>query len=152
MRIVELAATCVVLLAGCGHDHNHDDGEQFICDGDEDVLAVGLDKSTAVFKAAVLAASPIPHNTDRNTLRIKLTDTADVAVEGATLRVVPFTAKHDHGTPVQAVVSDLGNGEYDITDINYVHHGPWFLHLDVTTASVTEERITFTFCIDEAPE
>ncbi|RMH40356.1 MAG: hypothetical protein D6689_14090 [Deltaproteobacteria bacterium] len=143
---------------GCGHDDHDDDGDQFICDGTEDPVAPGTEVSGSAFTARIVRADPpVPtvqgapdadgNPTGLNTLVLTLVDGDGAPVEGAVFdRIEPFTAKHDHGTPIVPEWSEIGGGDYEIRSINYVHRGPWLLNLDVH-AGDTADSLQFTFCI-----
>jgi hypothetical protein len=147
VRSAALLISVLCLAAAC-HDHgdHHHDGDQFICDGGEDTPTAGAAVSGDTLTVTIVDSSAAEHTTDRNTLRVSITDGAG-AVTGAVFdEIRPFTAKHDHGTPVLAEWAEVGGGEYDITNINYVHRGPWELNLDIT-ANGASDSVQFIFCI-----
>ena len=143
---------------GCCDDHGEDEDEQFICDATEDLLTPGTDKTGATYTVTILEAIPVEHSVQGeddvdgdpsglNQLRVSITDDQDVAVEGATFdRIEPFTARHDHGTPIPATWSELGGGEYQLSSINYVHRGPWRLTLEIDVGGA-KDTTAFVFCI-----
>ena len=122
-----------LLLVGCGHSHDHDDGEQFICDGDEDETRAGAVTvgQSNIFSVEVVSSEPAVHQVGVNSLVVRLEEVATATpVDGADFtKIETFTAKHDHGAPGDPEAIGRGNGEYELTDLHYVHHGPW--HLDL---------------------
>ncbi len=146
-------ASCVaVALVACGDDHDHDhdddDGSQFICDGSENSYDPGEEVAGASFVLRIVEADPVPHTVDINTLRVQALDMQDNPLDDMEfLSVTPFTAKHDHGTPIETEVTPVGaDGMYDFTNINYVHRGPWRLDITVREGT-TEDFLQFVFCI-----
>jgi len=141
----------IVLQAACqGHEHDHaDDDSQFICDGTEHAYAAGTEVAGADYKLRIVEADPVPHTVDLNTLRVAVLDSQDASVTGVVFDVIePFAAKHDHGTPIVPEWSELGGGEYSITNLNYVHRGPWYLNFEITVAGMSDS-MQFTFCISD---
>lgn len=142
-RAKTLAAAVALVAIGCGHSH---DEAQFICDGSEDPYTVGHEVSGSTFTIELLQIDPIPHTVDINTLQVQVKDANGDPVDCEMVDVLPFTAKHDHGTPIEPEWTALGNGMFEITNINYVHRGPWFLNFEVRHQGV-DDMIQFTFCI-----
>jgi hypothetical protein len=142
-----IAAVAAAVGPSCGDDHHSHDEDQFICDGTENPLDPGTQESGSAFTLEIVDADPVPHTTDRNQLRVKLLDAQQMPVTGATFdSITPFAAKHDHGTPVVPQWQDEGNGVYLVTELNYVHRGPWFVTFEIT-AGGTSDTVRFTFCI-----
>jgi hypothetical protein len=158
MRVVApfvLLAALPLLLAhddGCCSSHD-DDGAEFRCLGTEDPFTPGFSRAgnDGNLSIVLLEATPSPHFVQNNDLRIRVEDADGDPVEGVTfVDIEPFTAAHDHGTPIDPEAVELGGGEYEITMINYVHRGPWYLTFEMDTGTVTD-TVRFTFCIMDPP-
>jgi hypothetical protein len=149
---------CLSLVAACGddhdHNHHHHDGDQFTCDGDEDSLAPGTTKVGAggKLKLKIVEAIPAQHYVQNNELIVTVTDANDQPLDDANFTsIIPFTAKHDHGTPVDAKWEAAATaGDYRLYDINYVHQGPWKLDMELSAGGETDS-VGFVFCIKEPP-
>lgn len=149
------------MAAGChGHGdescagmtgHSHSD-ECTTCTGDEDPYNATLTGDGEDLTIELLEAVPNPHTNGNNTLRVRVLDAGGSPVEGADFtKVEPFATNQGHGTPLVPVVAELGAGEYEITEINYIHKGTWELRIDVDEGG-TADSFNFFFCIDEVPE
>jgi hypothetical protein len=69
------------------------------------------------------------------------------AVEGATVRVTPFMPEHRHGSPLTAVVEELGEGAYEAYPVEFTMKGYWRTTIRVVTSDWTDAAI-FPLCID----
>ncbi len=159
-------ATAVLFAPSCdsegdGDDHDHgdddDDSEAGIeCSGDEDAYDAKQTGEEGNFTIELVKADPEPHtnSTDSNTLEIVVTDADGEPVEDVDfVEIKPFTPAHGmHGTPIIPVAT-AGDapGEYVITDVNYVHMGPWELRFDLEANGKTD-HVVFTLCIADADE
>ena len=139
------------LACGSDHDHGHDE-DQFICDGNEDSLAPGTTKTGAAgISMEIVEAMPPVHYVQNNELIVTVSDTSGL-LDGVNFEsILPFTAKHDHGTPVPAAWEATGNaGEYRLYDISYVHRGPWRVDIELSAGGVSDS-LEWIFCIEDLP-
>lgn len=60
------------------------------------------------------------------------------AVEGATVRVVPWMSIHGHGSPQETHVKEKGKGVYEVDDIYYSMGGAWELLLTIQKGIVED--------------
>lgn len=146
----------VALLASACHDHDDHEHEetQFICDGSEDSLAAGTSKvgDAGTLNLTIVEAIPPVHYVQNNELIVTVQGADGGYLSDAEFSsIVPFTAKHDHGTPIVAQWEPTANaGEYRIYDINYVHRGPWRIDIELSAGGATD-TLQWIFCIEELP-
>jgi hypothetical protein len=62
--------------------------------------------------------------------------------------VTPYMPKHQHGS-AEVVVSELGDGEYELAPIELVMPGVWEIPVSVTPSDGLASETTFRFCIAE---
>ena len=60
------------------------------------------------------------------------------AVQGATVKVVPWMTMHGHGSPKNTRVQEKGSGVYEINDLYYSMEGPWDLLITIQKGSVED--------------
>jgi hypothetical protein len=149
-----LTAWLALALAACGHSHGDCEGHShdpacLQCEGDEDAYDAVRTGEMGNLTIELLSAEPNPHLGDNyNSLRIRVLDSEGDPVDGVTFdEIEPFTVQAGHGTPVKPVATPAGEpGEYDITDLAYVHEGIWEVRFSLSAGAVSD-RIVFTFCV-----
>lgn len=166
MRIPLLMLT-LTLAGGCGSDG---DDTSDPATGAGGTGATGLCASADTFTAGMarmgdegrveltlMSSDPAPPERHDNTWVLKLTDVDGNPAEGATVIPKPNMPQHGHGTNTQAVVTELGAGEYQLDPINLFMPGYWEIPIDVTlsggeTDSISCPELTegscFKFCVD----
>jgi len=60
------------------------------------------------------------------------------AVEGATVKVVPWMSMHGHGSPKETQVKEKGNGVYEVDDLYYSMEGPWDLLITIQKGNIED--------------
>ena len=117
-----------------------------------DTYIVGLHKpgvgGTLDFK--LMSATPAPPAQGNNdwTLQINAMSAGVVGapVAGAQIQVTPYMPAHMHTSPIKAIVTDKGNGLYELTPVNLWMPGVWQTTISVASASGTDNA-TYSFCI-----
>jgi hypothetical protein len=128
-----------------------DTGGESVCEVEtrDDNFAVGLSKSGALVKATFVAADPAPPIKGDNTWILDFTDLDGEPLSDLTIVAVPRMPDHNHGTPVNAVVTALDEpGRYEITPVNLFMTGYWATTLDVTLAGGEQDSLMFEFCVE----
>jgi hypothetical protein len=165
------ALSLVASLALLGCDSNNDDGHAEHADdsstethgettetGDESVCAVetrdddfaiGLSKSSSLVRATFVSANPAPPIKGDNTWVLDFTDGEGAPLVGLTIVAVPMMPDHNHGTPINAIVTALEQpGRYEITPVNLFMTGYWETTLDITLARGEQDSLMFGFCVE----
>ncbi|MCG8557537.1 MAG: hypothetical protein MJD61_19955, partial [Proteobacteria bacterium] len=156
------AALAMVLAAGLGcsdgddghkHDHDagHDAGQGPQCTGNEDPQAAGTKKmgSAGKFSIEIVSLDPVAHEvSNQNKLTIRVLDAADAPLDGASVEVEVHTTLHGgHPADTQpTIVPGVAPGEHVVSDISYVHAGPWKLDFTITMGS-DSDTLSFVFCV-----
>lgn len=151
-----MARICSILLvlAGCGNDdpcgaHAHDP-MCLVCEGDEDPIGSTVEGDSGNLSIEIVSSDPAGPISANNTLVVRVLDSTGLEVEGATFSLVePWYPPGGHGTPVVPEVTESAPGEYTITQVNFLHEGPWELRFDVADGSTTD-HVVFLLCIEEA--
>jgi hypothetical protein len=88
-------------------------------------------------------ATPALPERGENTWVIQL-DEQETPIEGCTLSVTPYMLEHMHGVPTPPVVSELGEGTYQVAQINLIMPGQWDLTFSFT-CEARELDVTYSF-------
>lgn len=147
------ALSLCVLLAACGTDSG-DDTEEVDCSTimGADTFTVGLEKmgagGTLSFK--LMSATPAPPARGDNSWLVQINQTASGAapLEGATLQVTPFMPAHQHGSPIQPVITAMPDaGQYQLDKVNLWMPGVWETTIRATAGAQTDSAV-YKFCIE----
>jgi hypothetical protein len=151
-RLLCCAAALACGLTGCGNSEQPDpppgDAE---CSGDFDQFEVGMSKraSPEPLRIELVSAEPSPPavRTD-NAWRLRVADADGAMVTGAELVVSPYMPAHQHGS-AEVIVTELGEGQYELSPIELIMPGVWEIPVAVSTLEGTSSEATFRFCIAE---
>jgi len=103
-------------------------------------VAAAADQRTknGSFVITVQAVPPEPVvGSNSATLTIK-DASSGAAVEGATVKVVPWMTVHGHGSPKNARVTEKGSGVYEVNDLYYSMRGAWDLLISIKQGGVED--------------
>jgi hypothetical protein len=115
----------------------------------DDDFAIGLSKSGSLVRAAFVSADPAPLIKGDNTWVLDFTDLDGAPLVGLTIVVVPMMPDHGHGTPINAVVTELEQaGRYEVTPVNLFMTGYWETTFDITLAGGEHDSLMFGFCVE----
>lgn len=111
-------------------------------------LRIGLTAETpSGITVRVDDADFIPARKFENAWTVTLVDDAGSAT-GATLSDVQgFMPDHGHGSTIPSIITDMGNGQYQVEDINLWMDGHWEVNFLVTTAQGATEEAQFEVCV-----
>ncbi len=147
-----VAGSLACLLVGCGSEDTQDDpgpdAAGFACAKPTDSYHAGLTKLGARnhFRITLLDADPAPPARYDNRWTVAVENAASAPVLGATLRVSPDMPEHGHGALRPVVVTELGDGRYQLDSI-YLHMpGYWEVPIEVDAGGEVDEA-SFTSCI-----
>jgi hypothetical protein len=87
----------------------------------------------------VLQAEPSAPVVGSNRIMLTIRDAGSgAAVEGATVRVVPWMSMHGHGSPKETRVQEKGNGVYEVDDVYYSMEGSWDLLVSIQKGNLED--------------
>jgi hypothetical protein len=141
-------------LIGCAEDdpcsgHVHDP-ICLVCEqADHDSFEAGsaVTGEAGTFTIEIVSSAPAPHVEGNNDLVIKVLDDSNQPVEGIDFELIQtWYPPGGHGSPIEPIAVDMGGGEYQLTLINYVHNGIWWLRFLLGDGARSDEVI-FEFCI-----
>ena len=72
-----------------------------------------------------------------NIIFIHIKDAGGKAVEGATIGILPWMPRMDHGTPYTSKITDLGEGKYR-TNVPLTMAGYWEITFTITAGDKTD--------------
>jgi hypothetical protein len=145
------AAAFLASASACAGDDHHGDDEPVNCATEtrDDDFVVGLEKGgrDGLLMFRLMSSTPAPPGRGDNTWEIDIVDAGGAPRAGATVVVTPFMPDHQHGTPIDAVVTESTTivGRYTATPINLWMPGLW--EVTIETTSVPLDRATYKFCI-----
>ena len=144
-------------LAACGTNSPADDdgSGEVDCSAIQgtDTFTVGLkhDGASGNIEFKMMSADPAPPARGDNTWVVQLNQMASGVVgnpmDGATLTVTPFMPAHQHGTPVEVVITPAGQpGQYQLSPVNLWMPSVWETTISATSGSTTDHAV-YRFCI-----
>ncbi len=152
-RLLLALATSGLLLAGCSSDSSGNDGSggtgsEYKCTHATDTYSVGLSKmgSKGMFEVMLMDADPAPPAKKDNTWMVHVKDAQGNNVVGATLGVNPNMPEHGHGSTQTTVVTDMGDGMYELKPVYLQMAGYWAVPITVTMGADTDTA-QFDFCV-----
>ena len=116
----------------------------------QDVYEPGLEKIGANgYTVHLMSATPAPPAKGDNTWMIHVVDDTDNPGVGLTISATPWMPHHQHGTPIVAVVTEMGDpGMYQITPINLLMAGVWEITIAIGDGENDLDEVLYTFCVD----
>jgi hypothetical protein len=126
-----------------------DESEPLTCEDDEraEAFTVNLAKMGERHTVTIVEAVPAEPIRGDNAWTVMLSDSAGNPEEGATLGLRPWMPDHGHGTPVEAQVTELGAGEYEIRSLNLFMAGLWEVTVELSTPEGEADSVMFSVCI-----
>ncbi|MCX5743368.1 MAG: FixH family protein [Proteobacteria bacterium] len=150
MRLALAASLASLFAIGCTDDGPPiDNGETYDCTRETraDEFSVGIMKTGTAFDFAITSAAPAPPARGDNTWMVQITAKGGgAALVGGALMAKPFMPDHQHGSPIQAMATDMGGGAYEISPINLWMPGLWETTITATSGATTDQAV-FRFCI-----
>jgi hypothetical protein len=136
---------------GDTHAETGETGDASVCEVEtrDDEFAIGLSKSGSLVRASFVSADPAPLIKGDNTWVLDFTDLNGAPLADLTLVAIPMMPDHNHGTPVNAIVTPLAEpGRYEITPVNLFMTGYWETTINVTLAGGEQDSLMFGFCVE----
>jgi hypothetical protein len=128
----------VALALGCTSSHGAADasdagdteaGPSVSCAKDSriDTYVANLTKASAdgSLKVTLVSSDPAPPARGTNTWTMKLANGTGAPISGAALSIASLMPDHGHGSSVDAVVTDQGNGVYSVAPVDLFMPGVW---------------------------
>lgn len=155
LTIIKLIlASCLLFVASCGDDNNHNHSSIVPCDQEtrDDTYVQGIEKTGLqnLIKTSLDEASPAPPDVSTNnqwSITATSVSTA-TALTGCTVTVTPWMPDHNHGSVAASVVESTTPGQYDITQISLFMGGLWEITLDFECADSVEDQVIYKFCTE----
>jgi len=152
-----LGVSTVGLVAGCGSKTSSPltstgDGSMLYSCATETrapayVLPMNETSAKGTFLATLMSSDPAKLVKGNNTWTVQIADSGGAPVPGLTIGVLPYMPDHQHGTTVQAAVTDKGGGLYEITPLYLYMEGFWQVTLSLQPASGASDSTVFDVCI-----
>lgn len=143
-----LSALAIVVATACSGDGSGDDEDVVNCEIEtrDEEFVVGIAKTGQQLTFTLLSATPAPPSRGNNSWTLQLTN-ATGPVGGATIVVSPFMPDHQHGTPIEVMVTPLLDaGQYELSPINMWMPALWETTIQATSGGATD-RVVFKFCV-----
>ena len=122
-----LGITLFVALGACGTTSSNDDSGPL-------VQVAEVSSQSGTYEVAMLAHSPSPAR-GSHTLELVVTSMQDsTPVDGLALTLVPWMPAMGHGTSIVPSVTPLGDGTYELDDVDLYMAGLWGAAHDVHDA------------------
>jgi hypothetical protein len=125
-RVAPLWVTLFVALAACGTTSSDDDSGPL-------VQVASVTSQSGAFEVAMLAHSATPTR-GSHSLELVVTSVQDAApVDGLSLTLVPWMPAMGHGTAIVPTITPLGDGTYELDDVDLYMAGLWELRTTFAT-------------------
>lgn len=125
-------------------------GASGICSDDPraEQYEAGMGKRTeSGLKVVLVEAEPEPPARLDNSWVLLVEDSEGEPVEDAQLTLNPQMPDHGHGSPREAVVEELGDGQYRAEPIALIMPGYWTIEVSIALADEAPESVQFGFCV-----
>ncbi|MEM6991701.1 MAG: FixH family protein [Myxococcota bacterium] len=124
-----------------------DSSSERVCEGEtRDDFAIGLTRDGATVAVSIADAMPAdPIRGDNGWVLMITQDSA--AMDDVGIKIKPWMPDHGHGTPVEAVVTPRGDGEYMLEPLNLFMPGLWEVTFELTLADGTTDEVMFSACV-----
>jgi hypothetical protein len=96
----------------------------------------------------LVSSDPGPPIKGNNTWVVRVLDSANQPVAGATLTITPYMPDHGHGTPIVVTPTETSPGTYTLSPVNLFMSGLWQVTIDASTAAGVSDSGVFSFCIE----
>jgi hypothetical protein len=121
-----------------------------------DQYVAGLEKTgeSNMLDFKLLSAEPAPPMRDDNTWVVEISQMANNVVgapmDGLSLNVTPYMPAHQHGTPIEVVITpgSPSSGQYTLAPVNLWMPGIWQTTIVASMGSVNDQAV-YSFCIPD---
>lgn len=158
-----IAAATALMLGACPSDDEPGyeeedaghvpDGNVMACpDGTpETVLGMIVEGAAGTLRTKLVEAGDLPAKKGLNTWTVEITDAEDEPLDDVTMdlsNVDGVMPAHTHDLNHDVVVEDLGNGRFEVREINFHMDGYWELTFSPTSESLGSDDMTFPLCTE----
>jgi hypothetical protein len=145
-------------LVGCGSSMAADDENipaTYDCTKETraDTFSDGLPKvgDAQALDFKLMTAVPAPPARGDNTWTVQInamsSGVVGAGVVGATMTATPFMPDHQHGSPIEVVITDKGGGLYELSPVNLWMPGLWQTTIEVS--GPTSDSVVYSFCLSQ---
>ncbi len=107
----------------------------------------GMSKRTeGKLKIVLDSSEPAPPAREDNAWVISVRDQEGDPMLGAELTLDPQMPDHGHGSPREAIVTELGDGQYQAEPISLFMPGFWQIEVAISVGEL-KESVQFGFCV-----
>lgn len=133
--------------ACAGDDDDGGDHTEVNCatESRDDEYVAGMSKEGDAFSFRLMDSVPAPPDKDDNVWTIRIEDGGE-GVPDLAVDVSLNMPDHGHGTPVEVVITDEGDGVYVADPVNMWMPGLWDVKITADDG-VTSDDATFRFCV-----
>lgn len=111
---------------------------------DESPFPLEIESEFGLFRATLTPRAE-PLVVGSNDFDLRIVSAVDGApAEGLDLQVTPWMPHHDHGSPSEPTVEEVGGGRYRIRGVAFNMEGEWELRIFVAQGEI-EDRIVAAF-------
>ena len=158
MTMRPLLLACLAACGGSKSSQPDADITSFNCAADTrgETYAPGLDHPEATADFKLLSSNPAPPSRGNNTWLLQINAMAAGVVGDPMaglendMTVTPFMPDHQHGSPIDAVITPVANmpGQYQLDPVNLWMPGVWQTTIAFNNGT-TQSSTVFTFCLSE---
>ena len=152
MKALWLIAASASLLAACGGDDGTEDMVDCSKVTGADTFVVGLEKMGTTMDFKLMSVTPSPPARGDNAWVLQINSMASgvvgAPIDGAMLQVTPFMPAHQHGSPIQVMITPgTTAGEYNLSPVNLWMPGVWETTIRATSSTSSDSAV-YKFCIE----
>lgn len=121
----------------------------------ETSIGMTVEGMAGTLRAELVAASDLPATKGFNTWTVEFTDADGAPLDDLELELEGFLGwmpAHAHDTNHDAVIESLGDGQFEISEINLHMDGAWELTFSPTSASLGTDDMMFVLCTEASIE
>ncbi len=97
--------------------------------------------------ATIEDSVPPPRRADLRWI-VRIDDSSGLPITGGDVVVTTWMPDHFHPAAKPAIVTELGEGRYEVDPINLFMPGLWEIVIATTTDSIARDEVLFVFCVD----
>jgi len=153
-RMSRIGTTWVLAAALAACSSSNGDGSSSSPQGGDDCGGRGETFSAGMTKTGeqgmsftLVSADPAPPQQYTNVWIIELKEPSGAPLTAGTVTAKPWMPDHNHGSPKPIVVTELGEGRYELNPVSLSMPGLWETMIEATTSDGIIDRVVSAFCI-----